>query len=418
MDETGGKAPPTVQLRALESWRGRALDGVLTVAAIVAPVVVAVTLSVRSSPYSWDRIVGLLVAAVAFPILRFARGLPVATRAIATVVVLYGVSVLALTTVAFSSGPAVVFLAATVFAAMFVGRTLAIVMILLSTLAFLVIGVLSARGVVEVSRLDVDPGRMRNWVRTGVNFAFLSGLLTSAIDYVIRHVERASGAATEALSDLRRAYERLAVLHDRLDAAKEEERRFVATELHDELGQILTVVKLRLRMPPGPSGPGTDETVALVDQAIERVRKISRDLRPPLLDEVGLEPALRAYVEAQAALSGVPIAIETSAPAAERLPPGLEIACFRIVQESVTNALRHGGATRIDVRVNCGPSVIRLEIADDGKGFETGKLGEIAAGHLGVIGMQERVRARGGTFSITSAPGAGTRVEVEVPIGS
>jgi signal transduction histidine kinase len=258
---------------------------------------------------------------------------------------------------------------------------------------------------------------MRNWVRTGINFAFLAALLTSAIDYVIRHVERTSRAANDALSDLRHAYERLAILHDRLDAAKEEERRFVATELHDELGQILTVVKIRLRMPPGPTGGGTDETVALVDQAIERVRKISRDLRPPLLDEVGLEPALRAYVEAQAALSGMPIAIETSEAAAERLPPGLEIACFRIVQESLTNALRHGRASRIEVRVNRGPSAIQLEIADDGKGFETGKLGEIA-GHLGVIGMQERVRARGGTFRITSAPGAGTRVEVELPIGS
>jgi len=145
------------------------------------------------------------------------------------------------------------------------------------------------------------------------------------------------------------------------------------------------------------------------------VRKISRDLRPPLLDEVGLMPALRAHVEAQAALSGVPIELAADEAAAERLPPPLEIACFRIVQESLTNALRHAAPSLIQVRAVRESSAVALEITDDGRGFDTAALAQTSDRHLGIIGMQERVRARGGSFRISSTPGAGTRVKVELP---
>jgi signal transduction histidine kinase len=285
----------------------------------------------------------------------------------------------------------------------------------LSVLAFLGIGVLNARGILVMSRAGLDPASMTNWVRIGIAFSCLAALLTTAIDYVIRHVEHSSRAASEALGDLRLAYERLALLHERLDAAKEEERRFIAGELHDDLGQLLTVIKLRLQM----GAPGAD-TLGLVDQAIDRVRKISRELRPAMLDDVGLIPALRDHVVSQSALAGVPIQLdmpegEDSSP---RLSPALEIACFRIVQESLTNALRHASAAQIRVRVARTAGAIGLTISDDGNGFDTASLAALSAGHLGIIAMQERVRARGGTFAITSAPGAGTRVQVDLPIVS
>ncbi len=150
-----------------------------------------------------------------------------------------------------------------------------------------------------------------------------------------------------------------------------------------------------------------------------RVRKISGDLRPPLLDEIGLLPALRAYVEAQAALSGVPIELSTEGgdETTGRLDANREIACFRVIQESLTNALRHAAPCRIQIRVVRRPAAISLSIVDDGRGFEPATALEAAsAGHLGIVGMQERVRARGGSFRISSRPGTGTTVDVELPL--
>src|SRR6185312_15197852 len=151
------------------------------------------------------------------------------------------------------------------------------------------------------------------------------------------------------------AYARLGQLHGRLEAAKEEERRFLAHELHDELGQSLTALKLRLQLggqamavAPNDNAP---QALALIDQLITRVRRISVDLRPPLLDEVGLGPALRLYLEGQAALSRVSIALDVQPAEGTRLAPDLEIACFRVVQESITNALRHAAARSIQVRL-------------------------------------------------------------------
>ena len=267
----------------------------------------------------------------------------------------------------------------------------------------------------SIHAAELDPGDMQNWIRIGTTFTLLTILLASALGFVIRHVEQSSRAAADALNDLRTAYDRLALLHERLDAAKEEERRFIAHELHDELGQVLTVVKLRLSG-GGRSDAATAETVALVDEMIGRVRKISSDLRPPLLDEVGLFPALRAYVGAQSALSGVPIELETEGADDARLDDAREIACFRIVQESLTNALRHAAPQRIRVRAVRRPTSLSLSIVDDGGGFDTARLAA-PAGHLGVVGMQERVRARGGSLRIDSRPGAGTTVDVEMPIG-
>jgi signal transduction histidine kinase len=264
-----------------------------------------------------------------------------------------------------------------------------------------------------MNRAGLDPASMMNWARMGLAFSCLAALLTSAIDYVIRHVEHSSRAASDALGDLRLAYERLALVHERLDAAKEDERRFIAGELHDDLGQLLTVIKLRLQM----GAPGA-ETLGLVDQAIDRVRKISRELRPALLDEVGLIPALRDHVVSQSALAGVPIQLDLPADDSARLAPPLEIACFRIVQESLTNALRHASAAQIRVRVLRSAATVALTISDDGRGFDPASLAAPSAGHLGIIAMQERVRARGGSFAITSAPGAGTRVQVDLPIAS
>jgi signal transduction histidine kinase len=268
-----------------------------------------------------------------------------------------------------------------------------------------------------------EVGSSRIWSPEAQSFA------ASIADFAARALAAADRAAKE--KDLRSAYERLGALHGRLEAAKEDERRFLAHELHDELGQTLTALKLRLQIEgrkqsePAAAAPGAYnpvEALAMVDDLIARVRKMSVDLRPPLLDEVGLVPALRAYLESQSALSGVAVAFDTRGAsfdgANQRLPVDLEIACFRVVQESITNALRHASASHLDVRIERVDGKVTLSVRDDGQGFDPAVTLDAAAaeGHLGVVGMRERVRARGGAFRLSSRPGGGTTVEVDLPI--
>jgi len=423
MEDSGRKLSPAARLSALESWREKVLRGMLTVGAIVSPLIVVISVALRSGPSSWSEIAGLIGGAIAFPVLRFAPRLSVTTRATLAIGLAYVTGVIALTTFGFSSGPGIVLAGTGILAVVFLGRVRGFIFIALSVAAFFVVGTLAARGQLSIHGAELNPADMRNWARIGTTFAFLTILLTTAIDFVIRRVEESMRDTAEALTDLRAAYERLALLHERFDAAKEDERRFIAHELHDELGQMLTVVKLRLTAATngGPSS-GADgrvaasETVALIDGMIERVRQISTDLRPPLLDEVGLFPALRAHVDAQRALSGVAIDLEANeSDNGHRLDSAREIACFRVVQEAITNALRHASPQRIQVRITRRPATISLSIADDGRGSDTTTLAATAAGHLGVAGMQERVRARGGRFQVSSRPGAGTTVDVEMP---
>jgi two-component system sensor histidine kinase UhpB len=144
---------------------------------------------------------------------------------------------------------------------------------------------------------------------------------------------------------------------------------------------------------------------------------MSGDLRPPLLDEVGLVPALRAFIAAQADLSGVQMTLEANE-GSQRLGPTVEITCFRIVQEAVTNALRHADARALRVEIEHFADHVALRVGDDGRGFDLDRRLDDAAsaGHLGVVGMRERVRAHGGAFSLRSSPGAGTTIAVDLPM--
>jgi signal transduction histidine kinase len=143
---------------------------------------------------------------------------------------------------------------------------------------------------------------------------------------------------------------------------------------------------------------------------------VSLDLRPPLLDEVGLGPALRRFLDAQASLSGLSIAFREGIEG--RLPAELEIGAFRLVQEAVTNTLRHAAASRVDVEVTREGDVLRLEVRDDGRGFdvETARRAATRGAHLGLVGMRERLRGLGGTLDLRSAPGEGTVVAAKLPL--
>jgi signal transduction histidine kinase len=410
-----------------EPWRESVLRVILTVAALISPPLTALALFLRRSPRSGLDHLVLISCGLLIPLFRLVPGLTVRQRALATIVTAFLTGVYMLGRVGFAAGITVSMVAMSLVGVVYLGRRFGFLMIGLAAAAHLVVGVLVTNGSIELDPRDVDPMNMQNWVRMATTMTLLSVLLAMMIDSVIRHVEASSRATTDALGQLRAAYERLGLLHGRVEAAKEDERRFLAHELHDELGQSLTALKLRLQLAAravgaGAGADGTGEAIALVDDLIARVRKMSVDLRPPLLDEVGLVPALRAYLEAQSSRTGVTMELEegtekTPLHLDARLPADLEIACFRVVQESITNALRHASARRVNVLIVRRPGVIELAIQDDGRGFDVaGTLDAAAAdGHLGVIGMRERVRARGGSFRVASRPGAGTTVTVDLP---
>lgn len=223
---------------------------------------------------------------------------------------------------------------------------------------------------------------------------------------------------------LHAAYDRLRRLTRRLEAAKEDERKHMARELHDEMGQTLTTAKLNLQLLTGSDSSEErdrrlSDTLALLDRLIGHVRALSLDLRPPLLDELGLAAALRGYLEALSKRSGLILDFRI-----DPLPPGIptevEIAAFRVVQESLTNVLRHAGASRADVEVRYDSGALALRIADDGRGFDVASVLDRSGGgdHVGILGMRERAESMGGGMEVLSRPGSGTEVRARLPVGA
>ncbi len=407
---------------APEAWRESVLRGMLTVTAVVAPLLAVLGIFVGATHRDAKDLGVMVTAGLLLPLLRLVRVSSVRRRALVAILSLFATGIFLLGRAGFAAGLSVVIVTTCVLGVVTLGRNLGFAMIGCSALAHLVIGLLVSRKILHLAPREVDPLLFRNWIRMAASTSLLAVLLATVIDFVIRHVEANAAAARRMLGELRIAYERLGLLHGRLEAAKEEERRFLAHELHDELGQSLTALKLRLqldgRAPAAAPVETAPQALALIDQLIARVRQISINLRPPLLDEVGLGPALRFYLEGQAALSSVPIVLEfRDVTEGVRLAPDLEIACFRVVQESITNALRHASARHIQVRIVRDAEHVSLAIRDDGRGFEPAALATVdLAAHLGIVGMRERVRARAGAFHLSSRPGDGTTVEIDLPV--
>jgi signal transduction histidine kinase len=211
----------------------------------------------------------------------------------------------------------------------------------------------------------------------------------------------------------------------RLVAAEETERGRISRELHDQLGQDLTALKLGLQIvgkqrpcPPAVRG-SISKLEGLTDRLMRDIHRLAWELRPAALDDFGLEMALRRYADEWAALSGVPVDFDSLGMTKRRLTPELETTLYRITREALTNVFRHAKATRVSVLVERRAGHVSLIVEDDGQGFDAASmLGASATlGKLGLLGMQERATLAGGSFEIESNPGAGTTVFVRLPLG-
>ncbi len=225
--------------------------------------------------------------------------------------------------------------------------------------------------------------------------------------------------------EARREYtERLKSLSQQLMKAQEVERRHIARELHDEIGQALTAVKINLqailRNPDTAKlAARLEESIGTVERTLNQVRNLSLDLRPSILDDLGLVAALRWYLDRQAERAGFGAQFTAEA-FEEPLAPELEITCFRIVQEALTNVVRHARARHVYVSLGRRNGELWLAVEDDGIGFDQSAARDraVQGASLGLLGMQERVVLLGGRLDLDSTLMRGTRIQVYFPLAS
>lgn len=205
-----------------------------------------------------------------------------------------------------------------------------------------------------------------------------------------------------------------------LQTVREAERTRLSRELHDELGQWLGGLRLGLSyLETRPDASPADQAAhlqmlkGLVDETIDAVHRIAADLRPAVLDELGLQPALEWLTESFSQRHGLPCDLVMTDTVTAGLDSECSTAIFRIVQESLTNASRHGQPTRVQVSLALRDGNCHVSIVDDGRGMDASRAGH--GQRLGLMGMRERALMLGGAFDIESAPGQGTRVSVRIP---
>ena len=232
-------------------------------------------------------------------------------------------------------------------------------------------------------------------------------------------LERQAVTRFGEVSDAKLELERLSA---RLMEIQEEERRRLSRELHDEIVQNLAVLKMdiihtqRLTQERAPEARETlNRARALAERTVKAVRDISLLLRPSLLDDLGLSPALQWLTEDFKQRTGVPCDFNESS-VTDKLPDPINTCVYRVTQEALRNCEKHSKATHVQVRLQQTDREITVEICDDGVGFEGGTSIRRAPKHLGVLGMRERAAAAGGQLVATSSPGAGTTIRLSIPL--
>jgi signal transduction histidine kinase len=212
----------------------------------------------------------------------------------------------------------------------------------------------------------------------------------------------------------------------RLVSAQEAERGRIARELHDEFGQQLAALSLGLKrigeeLPNrSPARPHLGQSLVCVGNLLRDLHRLVWNLRPPALDDLGLGAALEQHLKEWKEVSGIDVRFHSGGSGGRRLPSEVETTLYRIAQEALTNVSKHARATRVSVLIDDREDHVGLIVEDNGKGFDVTAYwpcGPQANGHLGLRGMEERVRLAAGTMEIESTPGVGTTVFVRIPIG-
>lgn len=250
------------------------------------------------------------------------------------------------------------------------------------------------------------------------------GKLVGTFNTMSKRIEKRNQENRSLSENLRNQSKRKAELLNRLITAQEDERKNLARELHDGLGQSLAGLALRAETierlivtDQNKAFTQLDQIKTLIEESTNNMYDLILDLRPSSLDDLGLVPTFRSHSERVLSNSG--IEIEFSADNLnDRLPPEIEITLFRIFQEALINIVRHANATKVDISLAIRNGFFEGEIADDGQGFDQGDidLNENSPRGLGLLGMQERVEQCDGQLEILSSPGLGTKIRIRIPL--
>jgi signal transduction histidine kinase len=268
-------------------------------------------------------------------------------------------------------------------------------------------------GTDELGRLGQSVERMRSSLRDMIAYVHEAN---EELEQRVAERTRELAQANEQLRDRDAQHQRLLRM---VITAQEDERKRIARELHDETTQSLAVLVMGIEsaaqaIRAGGPMPRLDEGKALAVRTLEEVHRLILDLRPAVLDDLGLASALRWYAERCLGSRGIAVRCEI-AELERRLAPEVEIALFRIGQEAMNNIARHARAESVLIQMESDGRELRIEIEDDGQGFVVGTA-PTDRPHYGLLGIQERAELLGGRATIESAPGAGTRLEIRVPI--
>ena len=227
---------------------------------------------------------------------------------------------------------------------------------------------------------------------------------------------------SQLLEQSRHMQEELRLLSRQLLSAQEEERKMISRELHDQIAQTLTGINVRLASLKTEStlnNKGLQKKISstqrLVEKSVDIVHRFARELRPTVLDDLGLIPALHSFMKSFAARTGVRTSL-TAFAAVEQLATAKRTVLFRVAQEALTNVARHAQASRVEVSIQKLPDCICMRIKDDGKSFQVQRV-LLAQGskHLGLLGMRERLEMVGGRFDVESVAGTGTTIQAQIP---
>ena len=269
----------------------------------------------------------------------------------------------------------------------------------------------------EQQKINESQREFRRYVVGMSALALASALLVAGVSFF--QISRLEKRSAEERQRIEHAEQELRLLSQKLVQAQEEERKSISRELHDEIGQMLTGLRLEirnleeLRTSPGPAfQEHLAEARNLAEKTLRGVRNLAMGLRPSMLDDLGLAPALQWQVREFSRLNGIPATAEIDGDL-DKLPEEVCTCVYRVVQESLTNCARHAQAKKVHVTLHGSRSGIIVTVQDDGVGFDTSSA---PSRGLGLIGMEERVRELRGKMAISSQPNRGTLLEISIPM--